>query len=256
MDTRHLVIAGSANAANDAIAALSNKDWKPSGDIQNALADMPETVLGLAIFNSVETAPSLLSNLPGTAQLQINSGIAISNTRAAELASSGAGSLQPGVNGPYGRNAPMPRNAKADEFAGGRNDRRGRRFDEMNAPAFGMQSATPGASANAMKPIQFRLLPDQLPKPEEIRPLLFPTTLYMLSDGQGLVVNQRRAFPEQLDLESNATALGIIMPMIQAARARTKTSTPSTTAGGANNPGGQPPAAPGGIQGGRRRRDL
>jgi hypothetical protein len=254
MDGRYLVISASAKTADLAIAALAQKDWKPSADVEKALADIPDEVVSLAILDPGQTAPSMLSSFPAMVQAQINSGIALSNVQVTEMPRSPAGApAGPAAAMMRGRDAPVPRHAKdADDF-----------FDFQGQAGGGYAGAQmyPGGARPAVPPQTIRLQvgPEQLPKAEEIKPLLFPTTVFMTGDKDGLTLSQRSAFPEQIGIESNAMILGLMMPTIQSALIRFHSTTgPATNQPNAMgaNPGGQMrPGAASGVPGRRRRRD-
>jgi len=260
-DLKHLAMAASAGTAESAIEALGDKSWKPSAELQEALSTVPADVVAVAVFNSGEKTASMLSSFPGTMQTYINTGIAIS-----KLLSPQAAAPQPAA--PVAANPPSqgrdarPRRGRRDEEEGFG----GRMQGEGMTPPGGLGNAPPGQPALVVpQMVQFQVGSDQLPKSQEIRPLLFPTTISVVADDQGLKITQRSAFPEQIGLESNATAIGFLMPIIQAARARAQGGVPiagQPNAAGPNNPGGVKPN-PAGIDptgsprnSGRRRRDL
>lgn len=250
MDGKYLVVSASANTADVAIKALAQKDWKPSADVEKALAEVPDEVVSLAIVDPGQTAPSMLSSFPAMVQAQINSGIALSNVQVAEMPRSPAGAPSgPAAVMMRGRDAPIQRHAKDadDEFFDFQGQAGGGFAGGQMYPAGGRPAAPP-------QTIRLQVGPEQLPKAEEIKPLLFPTTVFIIGDKDGLTVSQRSAFPEQLGIESNAMVLGLMTPTIQSALVRFHTTAaPAPTQPNAmgTNPGGQPP----GGKFGRRRRD-
>ncbi|ODT96941.1 MAG: hypothetical protein ABS79_07730 [Planctomycetes bacterium SCN 63-9] len=239
MDGKHLVIAASAGSADAAIKALESKEWKPSPEVEKALAGVPENLLGVAVVDSTSSTSALLASFPGTVQAQINTGIALAKTLFP------AASAMPA--------APAPAPAQAPAFAA--NPRRSMKdADDEFRPLNGRpDQPIPGTPAATPPPqvVKFQVNPDQLPKSEEVKALLFPSTIAITEDPQGILFTQRSAFPEQIGFQSNALVAGFMMPLIQAARARIKTApAPAATP--------QPNVAQPGQDnrpGGRRRRD-
>jgi len=119
---------------------------------------------------------------------------------------------------------------------------------------FGARPAVPPQT------IRLGVEPEQAPKAEDVKPLLFPTTFSITNDKDGLLLSQRSAFPEQIGIQSHAVIMGLMTPTIQSALIRFHTTTAPAaaqpTATGTNPAGGQ--ALPGGPRGGgpRRRNDL
>lgn len=253
MDGRYLVISASATTAEVAITALAQKGWKPSADVEKALAAVPDEVVSLAVLDPGQTTPSMLSSFPAMVQAQINSGIALSKVEVAEMPRSPMGAPSGPAAMMRGRDAMIPRHAKdADDVF----------IDfEGQAGGYGGAQGYPGGPRPAVPPqtIRLQVAPEQLPKAEEIKPLLFPTTVFITGDKDGLTVSQRSAFPEQIGIESNAMILGLMTPTIQSALIRFhSTTTPAktqTNAMGAN-PGLQMrPSDASGVPVRRRRRD-
>ena len=101
IEGKYVAFSTAADSARGALEAAKKKDWKPSAEVEQALAHLPAGLVLLMLSDPRETVPALLASLPGTLQAQINTMIALAKQRP------GAGGEQsrpvPGRAWPAGR---------------------------------------------------------------------------------------------------------------------------------------------------------
>jgi Protein of unknown function (DUF1559) len=71
--------------------------------------------------------------------------------------------------------------------------------------------------------MRLRLDPDEIPTPEEIRPLLFPATYSLSSDAQGFRFTSREAFPSWNPTGLAPLAIAVALPIAQSVKISTNT---------------------------------
>lgn len=260
-DLKYLVVASSADPAKFAIEALEKKGWKPSPEIETALSTVSENVSAVAVIDSSNGTASLLASLPGTLQSYINTGIALGKSKAGPISTA-----QPAATTPaQAQQIPARRHAKDadDELiapggGGGRFSNEGGFAASTSGQGGGRSFPNgPGSSGQSQaavpQTVQFNISAEQLPKSDDIKAHLFPTSISITEDDGGLTITQRSAFPEHIGFESQSTLVGFLVPLIQAGRAQILNSpAPAQPAAAATNNQGNP-NGPG--FGGRRRRD-
>jgi hypothetical protein len=99
MEGHYLAISTSAEAARAALEVTRKKGWKPSADVEQALAHVPSGTILLAVGDPRETDPAVLASLPGTLQASINTMIAMSSGAANAGAMGGTAPGQRGFPG-------------------------------------------------------------------------------------------------------------------------------------------------------------
>ncbi len=280
MEGNHIAFSSTSEAARAALDTVKKKGWKPGPDVEQALSHLPAGPIFLAVGDPRETVPSLLASLPGTLQAQINSAIALSGGGRP----GGTGPGQPGAGpgfGPGG-SAPGPRGPGGSmTFSKPLSGRPG--FPGMSSSAggsagpgpqggsagfgpqggsagFGPQGApgpnsspTAGGSQDAM--IQLKVDPGKLPKAEELKALMFPSTLAVVVDDTSIRLVSRESFPNIVSgLNMGAMGGALLAPALQVARDSARAAAgvlppdqAVPTAAPGNLPGApQPPAAVGG----------
>jgi hypothetical protein len=235
--------------------------WTPSGDLAKAFQRIPGGLILLNVFDPRGTLPTLLAGLPGQLQTGINAAIVQARMKATSTAqaaaappSAVAGRLRPGMNADRrGRDERFPRELMRrrfddDEDSPGPLGRDGRGFGApFPGTAGGLNSITEGL-------IQFDVDPAKLPKPDELKTGLFPGTLAVSVDDQGVTITRRAALPN-LVIPLAAAGIAVALPEIQKAQGTAspagQATTPATAA--AQNPNIPRPGTPPVIR--RRRRD-
>ena len=89
------------------------------------------------------------------------------------------------------------------------------------APAAPVAPVAPAPAASTLPTmlIRLRLDPDEIPDPEQIRPLLFPATYALSVDAQGLRFTSREAFPAWNPTGLVPLAVAAVLPGVQERRA-------------------------------------
>jgi hypothetical protein len=276
MEGHYVAISSSAESARVALEVTRKKGWKPSADIEQALAHVPSGMVLLAVGDPRETDPPMLASLPATLQAQINSIIAMSSGAAGGTA---PGTAAPGQGGFPGANQPPsgypgmagggPGGPGGGRFGRGRSGGGGQEGEPGGSggqgqfagrpggmPAGyaammgrggsgGMAAAAPGAQtagapADAM--IQLKIDPAKLPKAEELKALMFPGTWAVAVDDQSIRLVTREAFPSLMGTSGSAVAASVLLPAINAARARAQAAAAGAAPPGQPGIAGQPPA--------------
>jgi len=287
LEGNHIAFSSTSEAARAALETVKKKGWKPGPDVEQALSHLPPRPIFLAVGDPRETVPSLLASLPGTLQAQINSAIALSAGGSPGALPGGTGSGQPGAGPGFGPGASAPGSggpgggmslskpgmAGRTGFPGGSGSagmagsppgaNSASRFSRPGFPGGSGGSGPPGApglntsagaggSQDAM--IQLKVDPGKLPKAEELKALMFPSTLAVVVDDTSIRLISRESFPNVVSgLGIGAAFASGFVPAFNAARANAMAaagvppgqSAPAAAPG--NLPGAaQPPAATGG----------
>ena len=109
VEGKYVAFSSSADSARAGLEAIRKKGWKPSGEVEQALAHLPSPLSLLMLSDPRETMPTVLASLPGTLQAQINTMIALS--------APGAGGNQPGGGAPGSPADPDPAGCEGDPLA-------------------------------------------------------------------------------------------------------------------------------------------
>lgn len=200
LEGNRLAFSTSPEAARLAIETLRDKDWTPPSEVADAVAKTPEDSVFVFYGDSRETTPTSLASLPGTLQAQINMALALA-ARGAQPQRNAGGQGPGGVE-----NEPNP-----DGYA-----------DPSLPPGDSGMGAGPGGQGRqaAAPPnlIQIRVAPDHLPRADELRAFMFPTTTSVAVDDQTVRIVTREAFPDTIVLATTNGALAaILIPAINAA---------------------------------------
>ncbi len=240
MEHNHIAIATTSEAARTALDTMKKKEWKPSADVEKVLAHVPSGPVLLAVSDPRDTVPGILASLPGTLQASINSAIALS-----AATSGGNPPGQPGA-APAGG---APAGAGAGMFSKpGMAGRSG--YPGAAPPASPAPGGSQAAGQDAM--IQLKVDPARLPKAEELKALMFPSTLAIVVDDASIRVVSRESFPNVFTSMGMGAASGAAVGQaMQAARAAAGMApppiAPPATAAPASPPAAnQTPAAGGG----------
>ncbi len=268
LEGKYLVISTASDAVRPALAAMKQKDWKPSAELQKACEPVPERLIALGVTDVRDSLSSVLASWPGSLQAMINTSIALSRPR--KESDQPAGGQQPGRGGMMamgrGRGAraggsPLARAAiggggvsPVDE-SGGATPAAGR---FANAPGSSGPTGPGTSESGGDDMIQLKVDADKLPKADELKKLISPSVAFInLSDAE-VRITSRTAFPN-LALPINLAPLLASTPLAQRIREAivpAQTSTDQTSGGGpgaaAAPPGGQPAAPPAGPPGRRR----
>ncbi len=248
MEGNHIAFSPTSEAARAALDTVTKKGWKPGPDVEQALSHLPPGPIFLAVGDPRETVPSFLASLPGTLQAQINSAIALSAGGSPGARPGGTGPGQPGAGPGYGPGGSAP---------GSGGPRGGRSFSMpgmSGRPGFPGGSGPPGAPApntsaaeggsqDAM--IQLKVDAAKLPKAEELKALMFPSTLAVVVDDTSIRLVSRESFPNVVSgLGMGAAFANGFVPAFNAARARVLTAAGVPPGQAAPTPApGNPPAA-------------
>ena len=97
LEGKYLVISTASDAVRPALAAMKQKDWKPSAELQKACEPVPERLIALGVTDVRDSLSSVLASWPGSLQAMINTSIALSRPR--KESDQPAGGQQPGRGG-------------------------------------------------------------------------------------------------------------------------------------------------------------
>jgi hypothetical protein len=275
MEGHYLAISTSAESARTALEVTRKKGWKPSADIEQAMAHVPSGTVLLAVGDTREIDPPVLASLPVTLQAQINTMIAMSSGGTSSAGPAGAPGqggfpgATPGQPALGGQAGAMARRGMG-QFGGppggstsagtGQGQSAGRSggpppgYVEMmsRGGSGGQAGGAPGATAGSAPTdamIQLKVDPAKLPKAEELKALMFPATWAVAADGQSVRVVSREAFPSVMGtVGSGAVLTALFLPAFKAARARAEAAAagappPGQPAGAVQPPAVAPPAS-------------
>jgi hypothetical protein len=198
LEGKYLAIAIGPDVAQSALGAARSNTWKPSEEVVRACRSVPEKLNLLSLIDVSESLPPLLASFPGTLQTMINTAIAVSNSRAsgsqanagaAPGAAVGAGSRPPG--GRFGR-------GRGGAFGGDDEGSRagGAGFRPQGGSAAPSAGTGSGSEASSEEMIVLRVDSDLLPKVEDVKARLFPSTLAINVSEQDVRFAWRAAFPD------------------------------------------------------------
>jgi hypothetical protein len=230
---KHLILATASDAAKDALKleAKPAEAWTPSGDLAKAIDRLPKDLVFFQVTDPKKSLPETMASLPMTLQT-------LGTTLTAAAAAKPP--MQVAAAGPAGGSgAAGPAGGGDDEPGpGGRGRGRGRgargggspnegltaaiegQTPKAPAPAPEGAAATPAPSGEAA-PFQIKVDPAKVPSPDAIRPLLFPGTMAIAADDQGIRVLARESFPDFAFGMTPAKAgimLALFLPAMQQAR--------------------------------------
>ncbi|AMV36612.1 hypothetical protein [Planctomyces sp. SH-PL62] len=283
LEGNFVAVSTSPEAARLAVESLRRKPWTPAEDVAQALAKTPDDAVLLLYGDFRENNSAVLASLPGTLQTGINTAIALSerimNPPEPAVAQPGRGPGYPG--GPGGPGAPnLPgisssssRGMDSTSGPGGRNSS-SMGMSSMRGSggpggpggpggmAFGGQpggpNAAPALSGADGTMIQIRVDPAHLPKSDELKALMFPSTTTVAVDDESIRIATHGAFPDVTALVGARGFLpALLAPAIAnaraAAKARAEAAAAQPDAGGQGQPGGAlgpgGPGRPGGPGG-------
>jgi hypothetical protein len=254
IEDKYVVFASTSDAAKGALETVRKKGWKPSADVENALARLPDRPMLVALVDSRESDSSLLASLPGTLQARINTLITMSAANAGNPGSApGAitSASLPASSGPSGGPAGNPRmrrnrtSIRGEGGVGGGLPNGTPGFAGFSDAPGGAGSSSAGSQQNW---IQLKVDPTHLPKAEDLKALMFPGTWAVVADEQSIRLVTRESFPNLYgSMSMGAVALSLALPAIQAARVRARGG-PDVQAGGIA-PGQLGPGSPGAGRG-------
>lgn len=244
MEGKIFVVSTSPEAARVAMDAAKQKTWAPSEEIARAISKAPDPAIALLYGDFRDTTSGVLASLPGTLQTTINSAIAASEAMMT-AATSGRPGAAPGAGpGSMSRRGGGPMApAGSEEMRPG-----GMSSDGMLPPPLG-GSAPAGAATAGTAPamIQLRVDPSHLPKVDELKALMFPSTTTVTVDDDSIRIVSRNAFPDVTAvLGAKGVLPAMLAPAIASARMAAKAAAAAQPAGGQSS---QPvgPGAPGAV---------
>lgn len=205
LEGNRLAFSTSPEAARLAIETLRDKDWNPPSEVADAVAKAPDDSVFVFYGDSRDTTPTSLASLPGALQAQINMALALA-ARGAQAPRNAGGSGPAGFD-----NAPNPDGYGDPSMPPGESGM-------MGAGPGGRGGQGQGQAAAPANLIQIRVAPDQLPKADELRAFMFPTTTSVAVDDQTIRIVTREAFPDTIVLATaNGALAAILIPAINAA---------------------------------------
>ncbi len=227
LEGKYLVMSTASDAVRPALAAMKQKDWKPSAEVQQACESVPERLIALGLTDVRDSLSSVLASWPGSLQAMINTSIALSRPR--KESDQPAGGQQPGRGGmmAMGRGAraggsPLSRAAVGGGGGVGPVASEG----GSAAPAAGRFANAPGSSgptgpgtsgSGGDDMIQLKVDADKLPKADELKKLITPSVAFInLSDAE-VRITSRTAFPN-LAVPINLAPLLASTPLAQRIR--------------------------------------
>lgn len=246
---KHLAISMAPDAARLALEAKPG-EWTPPAEISATIDALPKNLLVLSVDDPRPTAPDLLAALPKVIQSSVNAAVLSAQSRASAAASgpAPAGGEAPGpeggggkraglsVSGPGGYSAPMPGGAPGATSPAYPSSMMGGGYPSPT-PTGGLEGSGgpggPGGPGGEAGPglVRLQVDPAKLPKADEIRSRMFPSTTYVQADDGKVTIVTRASFPNVVPVAS-AVGVAVALPAIEAAR----TGNPAPGAEGA--PGG------------------
>lgn len=280
LGAKHLVVAINAEEARKALE-LKETTWQPSGDLAEVVAKLPSNLVFLSLADPRDITPVLLAGLPGLIQASVNASIAASKAAAGGAqANTGGMAGMPGMPGPGGAGAPGvgpqlggtgPPGFAAGGGAGGPPATGPPGFAPggggggppgMGPPGFAKGNRPPGGGGGAPggnpsdEPFRLEVDKSKLPSPSSLRALMFPSSMSVSMEDDGLKIVFREAFPELVSERTVVTAMlqPLIVKMMNsagfklnaAAAAGAESAAPAAGAGGPPAGAGGPPAGAGG----------
>jgi len=255
-----LAVSTSPEAARVAMESLRRKPWSPAEEVARAMEKAPDDAV-LVFFNDASEASSTaLASLPGVLQTGFNTAVALSerimNPPDPAVAQQGRGPGQPGASSaPGGMGSSSMMNSSMNRSFGSRPMNSSMAGPGMMSSGPQPGPGGPGAAAGAAGPsgsdasmIQIRVDAARLPKAEELKGLMFPSTTVLAVDDEAIRIETRGAFPDATALLNAKGFLpAVLAPAIAAARTAAKA---AEAAPAADQPGQQPgqpgqPGAPG-----------
>jgi len=233
LEGKFFVASTSPEAARAAMDAVKRKPWTPSEEVARAISKAPDPAIALLYGDFRDTTSGVLASLPGTLQTTINSAIAASEALVTPPSAGGPGGA--GSSSRLGPGVPP-----IGSPPGGR-------------PEMDPNGMTPGgspAAGAAPAMIQLRVDPSHLPKADELKALMFPSTTTVTVDDDSIRIVSRSAFPDATAvLGAKGVLPAMLAPAIASSRIAAKAAAakaPAAPPAGAQP--GQPgsPGAPGG----------
>ena len=261
LEGKHVAFSTSPQAARMAIESLERKAWAPSPELERSLAKTSENTVMFFYGDSRETTPTILASLPGTLQSLVNSFIATA-AQAERIAEAGpaASPFQPGgvpgagggpgSSGDPGSSAGLSSSSASDSASSsnsGSSSSIASSGSGGSSGGSGSGGLPQGPGSNSPSMIQIRVDPAKLPRADDLKALMFPSTVAVVADDATIQIVSREAFPD-LSVVAGMTGVApaVLMPSMIAASSRAKAAREAAAAKDANAPGGQDqPGAPG-----------
>jgi len=287
LGAKHLAISVTPDAARLALETKPG-EWTPPADLVAAFEQLPRSLMVLNVSDPRQTLPELLAALPANLQRGVNTVVALNQAKppvadAAGATGNPAAAGMPGPPGSSGMPGGPPNSGSGASSSGGRSSSSGggsssgsdstassamspaamqmKMMQNQSSGGQGSGSSQPGAAgaggeadgASAM--LQFKIDPEKLPKADDLRAKMFPSSFAVSSDDQEVRIISRVAFPGIASPGGAGVAAGILMPAVQAARAAAMRAaggralpgmptTPAAPAAGASPAATAPAAAP------------
>ena len=238
LGAKYVVIAVAPDAARIALEAKPG-DWTVGSDLAPAFDRLSQNLMFLSVNDPRDTMPELLASLPANLQRGVNTALALAGTgQGMPLGGPGAPG---GAGGMAGPNAAAPGGPAPGVVSGGPGAGGVMTPGVLRPPGSGgggaggypgasggYPGAMPGAGgpggaggnadqAAAPAMIQFNIDPSKLPKADDLRARMFPSTFSVVVDDQEVRLVSRTAFPNLLS-PAGGIGIALVLPAVQAAR--------------------------------------
>jgi len=243
LEGHYLAISTSSEAARVAVEQLQRKPWTPAEDVARAIDRAPDSTFVLLYGDFREATSASLASLPGSLQTGINTAIAASE----RILKGQAGGSQPGSSGPQGMRMPMGPGGGGSSPGGSFNPQYPGMMLGPGGPGMGPQGGQPAQAGPDFSMIQIRVDPAHLPKADELKSLMFPSTTVVSVDDDSVRIVTRGAFPDVTALVGAKGFLpALLTPPIAAARTAAAAKAAAAQAQAQPGQGGNPAPQPGG----------
>lgn len=205
---KYLAISTSPDAARSASEIKPDAAFAPDPATAPAFAELPGGLVYLALDDPRPAMPQLLAGLPGMIQAmaaQIEAQAAArANPASTAPPAAGAVPAMPGRPGERGSpSGPILSPGAMPGAPGG-------------APTTSITPPTPGAPAAPLGPLRLRVDRAKLPDPEALRSRMFPGTVALAVDAEGVRLVTRESMP---NIGGAGLGTALLLPAVQSARA-------------------------------------
>lgn len=231
---KHFIIGAAADVVNKALELEGTTEgrWKPTAEQAEALARVPKGMTGLWVEDPRSTLPDVLANLPTTAQMVLAQ-IEAAQKGGAPSGMPGLAGVAPGAPGARGQRR-GPRLAGDDSGSSSQpaaenledTPATGSSPDEVGPDSGGVPGQPPpgapgGAvggpvAATATGPL--RIDPAKVPRADEIRRFLYPSTTAFVVNAAGVEYVSRSASPSIGSAATSGVLVALLLPAVQSVR--------------------------------------
>jgi hypothetical protein len=250
MSGKYVVFSVAPDGARIAMEAIAKKDAKPSDEVSRAIQAVPAKLVLLQVNDPRNTLVPALTTLPGHLQTMINSAMIAAAQTQAQLATAGnnpggpgapaSGGANPAATGPQSRPSGYPGAPGGPGYPGAPG---GPGYPGMPRPGGPGGPGGQGGSGSAAtvapdELVTIQVEPTDLPKPDALNGLLFPSTTTATVDDEGIQFERREAFPE-LSFDGSLLAVTAAFPVLRMIRLANQADQE-----GQQDAAGQPPNGP------------